>query len=99
MIGGALEGNAFRHFAHSQLRVPEAPLENGRYPPQRATIVDRGVAHDGSVKSRGFANLPDMLRILAKYNISYDLVTDADVSSRCPSPEAPFVVVIVVCVY
>lgn len=80
MIGGALEGNAFRDFAHKQLGVPEPILEQGRYPPQSATIIDRGVTQDGAVKSRGFANLPGMIRILEKYNISYDVVTDAEAS-------------------
>jgi hypothetical protein len=78
MIGGALEGNAFRDFAHKQLGVPEPVLEQGKYPPQRATIIDRGVTPDGAVKSRGFANLSGMIRILSKYNISYEVVTDAE---------------------
>ena len=80
MIGGALEGNAYRDFSYSQLRIPTPVREDReRYPPRRATIVDRGTALDGSIKSRGFANLPGMLRILSKYNVSYDLVTDDEV--------------------
>lgn len=76
MVGGALEGNAFRHFAYKQLRLPVPVLENGQYPRPAATIIDRGISYDGSIKSRGFANLPGMLRILDKYNISYEVFTD-----------------------
>jgi len=78
MIGGALEGNGFRDFAYRQLQLPVPQLTEGRYPPRRATIIDRG-ATDGAPASRGFANLDQMLRIMRKYNVTFEVVTDAQV--------------------
>ena len=54
---------------HLQLNVPRPKRDGHFFPPRRATIVDRGMANNGrtgheAYKTRGFANLPQMLAIL-----------------------------------
>ena len=48
-----------------QLKVPRPVREGGFFPRRRATVIDRGKDFEG-VKTRGFANMPEMLAVLKK---------------------------------
>lgn len=79
-VGGTAQGIALRQFANDELGIkPPMPFW-WAYPPQKALVFDRGRDASGNIRGRGFVNRGEMEAVLRKYNMSYDVVTDANIS-------------------
>lgn len=82
LISGPGEATAMREFGYSQLGIPRPDYNPLALPPRRIAVIDRGKASHLKVdyKPRGFANVPAIEGVLQKYNLTYDLVTDKNLT-------------------
>jgi len=90
-VGGTAQGIALRQFANDELGIKPPMPFCGLVPARKPLYLTGAETQAGTSEAAALVNRGEMEAVLRKYNMSYDVVTDANISGMTFSEQARLV--------